>query len=687
MAKVKRRKSSVSAREKRARRARAAREARRGAQLERELQHRLEELFGGDTPPERAAALWLERLDGDAVPVKVSRLVAVTASTEHAHAVSAAMDRLSPGSVPALSLAADIAFQLDGDARRASALLDHTLETAVDAEARVALADHLLELGRVADALALVEAWLLDFPGDEDAQQVRARALELAHRRLAGDGDVAPDKCPCWSGRSWSGCCRLAEMQALERFGDRRRLHGLRDAMRRFTASAADVHYAIADHIERWLSDADKFVHDADTREAVAQAATEHAWLVAGEHEDDDEDAPLILFGFSRFALAEDAAAARRWIDHCQYGLWQISDPTPAPGVWVVDLLTGTRRYVAIPTAQLEGIGRWTVLLGALVAIDGTWRTASTLVPLRPTEADGVAELAEELMYHVASAASGKQIKGAPPRRWRDEPAGVLAAQGDPVRSEVATFASQVLGSGMPQLLAMIGELRGRAPKLVNTDQDPLCLINAIVHVRDPRAAAERLSSHPDIRDQGDDLTWWGRELDHLERASTHAEVRSLLRERGEDPDAIELGESQRWLRGRIKPLEDGLAVDVNSRERLERFLSLLRELGEQPVVSNQLLIDPAQDMPQVRAGQLLSLGGSEESQAAWLAQFPDQPLPALDGRTPRQAARRPQDAPRLEALLRELEYDADVLVSRGMPAPDIGHLRQELQAPASAWL
>ena len=97
-------------------------------------------------------------------------------------------------------------------------------------------------------------------------------------------------------------------------------------------------------------------------------------------------------------------------------------------------------------------------------------------------------------------------------------------------------------------------------------------------------------------------------------------------------------------------------------------------------------MIDPAQDMPQVRAGQLLSLGGSHESQAAWLQHFPDQPLPALEGRTPREAARRPQDAARLEALLRELEHDADVVVSRGMPAPDIGQLRGELTAPASAW-
>jgi hypothetical protein len=112
-----------------------------------------------------------------------------------------------------------------------------------------------------------------------------------------------------------------------------------------------------------------------------------------------------------------------------------------------------------------------------------------------------------------------------------------------------------------------------------------------------------------------------------------------------------------------------------------------LRDLGEEPEVSERLVIDPAQDMPQMRAGQLLAIGGSEASQAAWLTHFPDQRLPALGDRTPREAALRPRDAPRLEALLREFEHDVDILRERGRPAPDINLLRKELQTPASAWL
>lgn len=687
MAGSKRRKSNRSARDKRARKARAARRARREVQLEREVDRRLDELFGAETPPERAAAVWLDRLEGGPVPARVSRMFALAGSDAQAHAVAAQMEAQAPGSGSALTLSADVAFQLDGDARRASALLDRALESSVGAEARVTLADHLLELGRAAESQAIVAEGLLERPGDEDAQRVLADSLELARRRLAGEEEPAPEECPCWSGRSWADCCRLAEERALEHFGDRDRLEGLREAVTRFTQSMPGMRGLIAEHVERWLDDAQPFTAEAGVRDALIAAATEHAWLVVGEDEDDDEDAPLALFASSRSTAAADAAAAEHWTEHCEYGLWQLADPAPAPGVWLTELLTGTRRYAAIPPRQLEGAGRWTVLLGALVALDGTWRPASPLIALRPREADEIAEVAEELVAHVAGAASGKGPIDTRPGRWLEEPAGVLAARGEPASPEVASFAAKVVGAGMPQLLAMLGELRAQVPRLRNTDQDALCMINATVRLGDAGAVAQRLATHPDIERDGDELVWWGRELDELERASGEAEVRAMLREQGEDPDELVTEGPRRWLRGRIKTLGDGLEIDVNSRERLERFLGLLRDLGEEPEVSERLVIDPAQDMPQMPVGQLLAISGSEASQAAWLTHFPDQRLPAVGDLTPREAALRPRDAPRLEALLREFEHDADILRERGRPAPDIDLLREELQMPVSAWL
>jgi tetratricopeptide (TPR) repeat protein len=591
MAKIRQQRSSKSSREKRAARAKAARVARRRVGAEHEAQRRLDELFAEETPVARSAALMIERLGDGPVPAGIARVLAVAGSEERARAVAAEVERLAPQTPTALTLAADVTFQLDDDARSASALLDRALATVEDVDGRIALAAHLLELGRAAEALAILEALLPDCPEDEDAQALRADALELAYRRIHPPADAeclaAPDACPCWSGRAWSECCRAAEERALERFDDRERLYGLRAAMVRFTATEPAVGAPVEDHVARWLEDAGAESRDESEREGLVRLAAEHAWLV-GEEEDAEEeeasggfdrDAPLALFAADARTSAEDALAARRWLSHCHYGLWQVADATSAPGVWLVDIVTGLRRYAAIPPEQLEQASRWTVLLGALVAIDGTWRTAGAVLPLRPSEADAAADLVEEMAYAIVSAMSGRRIERDRPERRARQPFGVLAARAEPAEPEVADLMGKVLGSGMPQLVGMVHEMRDAAPRLVN------------------------------------------------------------------------------------------------------------RELGEEPTVSGKLVIDPAQDLPQLRSGSMLPFTGSEEANTAWLAHWPDQKLPALGGRTPRHASHRVADQPRLEALLRELEHDAELLARHGLPALDVSRLRTELQMPADAWL
>jgi hypothetical protein len=698
-----RQKSSRSAHEKRAARAREARVARRRVGLERETRRRLDELFAEETPVTQTATRLLERFGGAPVPRRIARVFALAGSEERAREVSAEAARLAPDTATALTLEADVAFQIDDDARSASALLDRALAVVSESAQRTTLAGHMLELGRVADALATSQDVLLGDPADEDAEVLRADALELAQRRInarmedAGEDEAAPRQCPCWSGRAWSECCRVAEEEALQCFGDREALSSLRGAMRHFAAADRVVGQAVAADVARWLEDADASSHDEREREGLERMATEHAWLV-GDEEDDDQgdardpsgaivpDAPLALLASEAATAERDRVAARRWLSTCQYGLWQVADPTAAPGVWLTDIVTGTSHYASIPLEQLDRSVRWTVLLGPLVAIDGTWRTASAMLALRPREADEVAELVEEMTYAVVSGLSGRRIEPERSGRRTGQPLGVLAARSEPAPPEVADLVGKVIGSGMPRLVAFVNEIRDAAPRLQNTDRDPLCLVKATVRVGDTSAARRALAEHPDIEADADELVWWGRELDEMERATSLAEVRSQLRARGESVEIAEPDGPRRWLRGRIGLRDGAFEVDVNSKERFERFLALLRELGEEPKVSGQLVIDPALDLPQLRSGTMLPFAASEEASVAWLEHWPDQKLPTLGGRTPRRAARSAAEQPRLEALLRELEHDVDLLAHRGLPAPDVSRLRTELRMPAEAW-
>ncbi len=63
-----------------------------------------------------------------------------------------------------------------------------------------------------------------------------------------------------------------------------------------------------------------------------------------------------------------------------------------------------------------------------------------------------------------------------------------------------------------------------------------------------------------------------------------------------------------------------------------------------------------------------------KEHWEAWL----DIALPALKGRTPREAARTPEGRERLEALLLEFEYRNESLIQPEL-RPDVAELRKEL--------
>ncbi|MGH2913798.1 MAG: hypothetical protein ACRDMX_02300 [Solirubrobacteraceae bacterium] len=688
-----RRPSKSNTRAKRQAKAKAARESRRETIATRAGERRLDELFGSELPPRRSAEIMLERLEGGAVPAGVSRLFALAGSVERAQDVSRAMSELAPDSVCSLTFAADVATQVELDEQHASDLLDRALTQTDDLDDRVRIAGQLTRLGRAADALAIVEELHADEPEDEDLQAIRAAALMVAYERVAAepeDPDL-PDECPCRSGQPWTECCQPKEEAALARFEDRGPLRTLRSAIDRYVTFGRDHRSAVADDVRRWLDAAqvtdEQLADPADLR----RMAEEHAWLIGTEDNDPspgqlfDPDSSLASFAGDPSTPSPQAAAARRWIEHHSYGLWQVRDPAARPGVWLTELVTGAKRYVAIPTEPLEPVGRWTVLLGGLVAVDGSWRPVSGMLPLRPREADEAVELVQELSYTVASSASGRKAL----RRDRrvGEPHGVLASVTEPSTPLVARFISMVIGSGMPQLLAFVAQLREQQPKMVNTDKDPLCLIKATVAVTDTTEVVAGLSEHPDFRIEDGTITWWGRELDALERETSRAELRAMLMERGETAELSEPDTPPRWLRGSLTLEADALEVDVNSRERLERLMAVLDEIGTSPTVVKQLVIDPAQDMALPRVGSAIGAVTSEEAEAAWRRHWPDQQLPALGGITPRRAARSERRKPWLEALLREMEHDADQLARRGRRATDVDSLRAELGMPVTAFV
>ncbi len=640
----------------------AARRAEKAAELEQLqaqalalAQARLDRLYDPSTPAAEIAELVWEQYEGAPVLAGLAALLTAKGSSgERLAQVAEALDaRGGADSLTALTFRA-LAAHERGEAATANQLLNTALERAPDADARVALAPHLHWHGRLGEALRVLHEHLTDSPDDDWAVERYGVALEAALAESPPPSDEA-------RGRE----------EELARFTDRDGLSALRTALEQYVPHSR---YAtpVAEHVQEWLDAAgldndsvpDSPVADTTEQDAdqLVRLAYEHA-LVAASRTDDPADCALATFANDPGTTPELAARARGWFEHARYGLWQISDPHPRPGLWCHDVLTGTLRYAHFAAEQVEQLPPWATLLGLLVPVETIRAGAETIVH-------------SELGQRRARKSERRLHRPIP--FGQAEPHAVFGELDDPSPPAVASLLSTITWVLLPRILAELRDYRAAPPRLQNTDGEPMCLITARVRVTDPDALIEVLSSHPDFRSDGerDELTWLGAPIPAGQREAMLAELRAQLASEGREPVIVESDDEQRWVRGQLTRESDSFTVSVNSTQRLDRLLSLLSEAGAQPDLVEQTRIDPGQDLAWP-AGRRLTATTLAPPEQGWEKHWLDEPVPALGGETPRQAAAG-EHRPHLETLLREFEYDHDLSGS----GPDTRWLREQLGMP-----
>lgn len=397
---------------------------------------------------------------------------------------------------------------------------------------------------------------------------------------------------------------------------------------------------------------------------------------------DDDPGTPLRAFAADLSTPAALAARALAWHEHIHYGLWRIDDPVPAPGLRCIDIVSGTERYVEFPTEATTGLPRWTVWLGGIVPVDGIWRSTGVGVRLSPTEADAAAESVDEAALAMLQALAGEpEAPPAPIPFGHAEPHGVYADDQEPVSAEMVSLMGKVAGAMITGIAADLHRYRATPPAIANTDGDPMCLISATIAVEE--GTSGKLAARPDFdldSDEPDRVTWWGALIPDGQREAMMADAMAQLRAQGhqdvEAPDG-----PQRWVRGVLRIRGREITIEVNSQQRLTRLLDILRKIGGNPVVTSEKRIDPAMDFAWP-VGQRASQGGTAAAAEGWEKFWLDEKVPALFGRTPRQAARG-RERPYLEAMLRQFEYEADLLAVDGKTGVDTAWLREQLDMPS----
>jgi hypothetical protein len=308
---------------------------------------------------------------------------------------------------------------------------------------------------------------------------------------------------------------------------------------------------------------------------------------------------------------------------------------------------------------------RWAVWYGAILPVDGIWRSTGLGALLSPAEADAAAALVFDAATEVVLRMDGQDDTGPPGRMGkplafgRADPQGVLVDQNGPGDDGSARVNGKVAGAAVPRILAEVYRYRAAFPGPRNTEDEPLCLIRARLVPTHPDRLVAQLVHRPDFERHPADpslIGWLYTPFPGMTEV-----VRGTLRIR----------ESSHGGRGAV-------VAEVNSRERWGALRSVVTGLDSGLVIEREKEIDPV-----LHTAWPLDLGMSElgdfPTAGGWERNWINMAVPALDGQTPRQASRSDGYAPVVETLLRQFEYQAGVLALAGKAGADTGWLRREL--------
>lgn len=611
-----------------------------------------------ETSPEAAAAAFGRLFPGAPPGLELGERLLINLGGDRSQELAAAVLRES-AAAPALALAADVALLVSSDPKLAKEYLQSALQIEDHPSLRARLARAEAAQGQLVAAVALLDEILARNPEEEKAGLLRGAWLE----RLAALETEPASPCPCQSGGSFADCCREAARRLRSRFSDREPLYRLREEVLRYALGRKDLLGAAGAAVDGWVEDGALAPEEVDWSgltggDPEAQGlrlAIEAAWSSPLGEDDDDERSVLLEFAADPATPPESARRAREWDGHATWGLWQLDEPGD-PGCLVTNYLTGARLYGEIPLEQREGLPRWSILLGYFSPLDGIWRSGSAFYAATPAEGRSLAQFALAFVERVAHHERGERAAAA---QWAGESAreiemGAWVPGLMPLPSPLSGLVDTVCAVMFAGLVARLRRGRESVPEVANTDGDPLELIEAHLRLADPDSARQSLLAHPDFDREGKRLVWQGRAMTKGEHAQALAQLRGQGLHPPSDPTP------GRYARGWLEFHATGARVEVNSRARLDRLLALLAELGHPAEVAAEKVTDVVGSLAQQR---LWMPPGPPQprppaAQAAWLEALPDEPIPALDGLSPRQAAHDEKYRERLEVWLRDIEYE-----------------------------
>ena len=200
-------------------------------------------------------------------------------------------------------------------------------------------------------------------------------------------------------------------------------------------------------------------------------------------------------------------------------------------------------------------------------------------------------------------------------------------------------------------------------PTLVTAEGNEVVLCRAVFDVHDRAALQAALANHPELERQDDGSYAWLAEK--ADEAGFRRGFGTFVIEKARV--VLETVSSQRVERGRVL-LEAAAGPAVVYRATSSE--SVQRALERRPALPAR----PEDEVPPAVAAEIMQ-AFYERHYRGWL----DESLPALDGRTPREAAGLKSARPKVIALLKEMENLSARERLEGRPAYDFGWMWGQL--------
>jgi hypothetical protein len=309
--------------------------------------------------------------------------------------------------------------------------------------------------------------------------------------------------------------------------------------------------------------------------------------------------------------------------------LFEVRAVYPGRGFTLKRLDDGSE-FQVIDMKTSRQLSRWQILACRLWVLDGVHRLAGAVFLFAPDKRPLLEKTARKL-----AKAGGKDA-----RAWREG------------------FSPEICRLWIDPLIHPI------QPRFRNRDGDPLLFCRAVFRLADREAVRRALIGQRliTVRDDGDDTLSWHT----LERDGTGGQT----------------------VMGTFQLLEGEMSFEANSRQRFQKGMKVLKKtLGDAIRLQEEERIPMKKMLKRQPKAPMETVNIPPEVQEEMISRFkrqhmenwPGMSLPALGGKTPRQAVRSKTGRSAVARLLKDFEVHEQESRLRGEPALDLAFLWKDL--------